>query len=695
MTHPSPSLAANPDTSRWLELRADGTVLVRTGKAELGQGVLTALAQIVAEELDVGLHRIRVQPVRTGVSPDEGFTAGSLSVQHSGSALREVSARVRAGMLAAAAAELGCASEDLAVDDGSIRAPDGACTSYWALAGSAVGGLSEAAPKRPEEYRVVGRSAPRLDIAGKVMGTRRYVHDLRFPGQLFGRVLRPPSRGARLVEMAGEQVRGLPGVVSVVHDGDFAAVVAEREDIAVRALRALDGACRWDERDTLPDGHAVTDFLREAPSRVVTLHDAASRPPAGTTRVSAQFSRPFLAHASIAPSCAVAVWDGRRLRVWSHTQGVYNLRAELARWLALDPDNVEVEHVEGAGCYGHNGADDAAGDAALLAMAVPGRHIQVVWSREDELGWAPFGPAMAVQVDVDLDAAGAIRHWRQEVWSNGHSSRPSSPGHPPLLGGLAQGLAPVASSDPPPESGAGAGRNGLPGYDLPGVTVVVNQLTHMPLRTSALRALGAHLNVYAIESVMDELALLTGSDPIEFRLGLLRDPRAHAVLERVAQASDWTRETHGPDTGRGVGYARYKNVGGYCAVVAEVEATTSVQVTRLTIAADVGLVINPDGVRNQIEGGALQSLSWTTKERVRFDSRSVTSTTWETYPILTFADVPPVHVELMHRPDLPALGAGEASVGPTAAAIGNAVRAAIGVGLRTLPLSAENVIAAL
>jgi nicotinate dehydrogenase subunit B len=695
VTHPTPSLAANPDDGRWLELRADGTVLVRSGKAELGQGVLTALAQIVADELDVGIHRITMQPARTGVSPDEGFTAGSLSVQHSGSALREVSARVRAGMLAVAAAVLGCAPDDLLVDDGTIRAPGGACTSYWALAGATVGGIPVAVPKPADGYRLVGRSVPRLDIAGKVMGTRRYVHDLRFPGQLYGRVLRPPSPGARLVGMAGDQVRGLPGVAAVVRDCDFAAVVAEREDIAVRALRALEAACRWAERDTLPDEDAVTDFLREAPGREVTLYDGAWIPREGATRVSAQFSRPFLAHASIAPSCAVALWADGRLRVWSHTQGVYNLRAELARWLALDPEHVDVEHAEGAGCYGHNGADDVAGDAALLAMAVPGRHVQVVWSRQDELGWAPFGPAMAVQVDVDIDAAGAIRHWRQEVWSNGHSSRPSSPGNPPLLGGLAQGLAPVASSDPPLANGAGAGRNGFPGYDLPSVTVVVNRLTHMPLRTSALRALGAHLNVYAIESMMDELALLAGRDPIEFRLGRLGDPRARAVLERVAEASDWTRETHRPDTGCGVGYARYKNLGGYCAVVAEVEATTSVRVTRLTIAADVGLVINPDGVRNQIEGGALQSLSWTTKERVRFDARSVTSTTWETYPILTFADVPPVHVELMHRPDLPALGAGEASVGPTAAAIGNAVRAAIGVGLRTLPLSPENVIAAL
>ncbi|HEX4700880.1 MAG TPA: molybdopterin cofactor-binding domain-containing protein, partial [Pseudonocardiaceae bacterium] len=312
-----------------------------------------------------------------------------------------------------------------------------------------------------------------------------------------------------------------------------------------------------------------------------------------------------------------------------------------------------------------------------------------------ELGWAPFGPAMAVEVAVELDAAGAIHHWRQEVWSNGHTSRPSSRGNPPLLAAQHQGRSPVPSSDPPLANGGGSGRNAVPGYQVPGLTVVSHVLRDMPLRTSALRSLGAHLNVYAIESVVDELARLAGSDPIEYRLRLLTDPRARDVLARVAEASEWGTPFGGTDGGRGVGYARYKNTGGYCAVVADVDAETSVRVTLLTIAVDVGQVVNPDGVRNQIEGGALQSLSWTTKERVRFDHRDVTSRSWEEYPILTFTQAPPVRVEIVDRPDCPALGAGEASIGPTAAAIGNAVRAALGVAIRTLPLTPENVIASL
>jgi CO/xanthine dehydrogenase Mo-binding subunit len=616
-----------------VELCPDGTVLVRTGKVELGQGVLTALAQIVADELGVDIDRIRMAPTRTGSSPDEGYTAGSLSIQQSGAALREAAARLRA----------------------AATKPGG----------------------------VVGQNVPRTDIPGKAFGTRRYVHDLRLPGQLFGRVLRPPARGARLVEVDDA---ALPGVVAVVRDGDFIGVVADREEVAVRAVAAL--RCRWENGDTLPDERALPDYLMTAPSDEILLHESGVTP--GTPAVRARFSRPYLAHASIAPSCAVARWQDGKLDVWSHTQGVYQLRAELARWLRLELDDVTVEHVEGAGCYGHNGADDVAGDAALLARAVPGRPVQVMWSRQDELGWAPFGPAMAVAVDVTLDTDGAIRHWRQEIWGNGHSSRPSSPGSPPLLAALHRGESSVPSSDPPLNRGGGSGRNAVPGYDLPGVTVVSHVLRDMPLRTSAMRALGAHLNVYAIESVIDELAERAGQDPIAFRLDLLSDPRARDVLTRVALAGDW-----GAGGDRGVGYARYKNTGGYCAVVAEVSAETSVRVTRLTIAVDVGQVVNPDGVRNQIEGGALQSLSWTTKEQVRFDRRDVTSRTWEEYPILKFTEVPPVHIELIDRPDAPSLGAGEASIGPTAAAIGNAVRAALGISVHMLPLTPENVIAAL
>lgn len=670
------------DVARWLALRPDGTVDVRSGKVELGQGVLTALAQIVADELDVDIARIRMRPAVTGTSPDEGYTAGSLSLQQSGTALRRVAARVRAAALATAATDLHSTPDRLTVTDGDIQAPHGESTTYWAVADR----LTVPADADPiAAHTVVGRNVPRIDIPGTVDGTRRYLHDLRFPGQLDGRVLRPPARGAHLLDIDEAALREL----IIVRDGDFLGVIADNADAA---LARLARHTRWTRPATLPAQHTLPDYLTTAPADTTIRHQYGD-PPTAAPALRARFHRPYLAHASIAPSCAIARWDGDTLAVWSHTQGVYPLRAELARWFGLPLAAVRVEHVVGAGCYGHNGADDVAGDAALLARAVPGRPVRVLWSRADELAWAPFGPAMVTEVAVTLDDDGAIRHWRQEIWSNGHSGRPGAAGNPPLLAALHQGATPVPSSDPPLSRGGGSDRNAVPGYDLPAGTVVTHVLREMPLRTSALRALGAHLNVYAIESVVDELAARACVDPLEYRLRLLADPRARDVLRRAAEAGDWGAPT-AEHRGRGIGYARYKNSGAYCAVIAEVEAVATVRVTRLTIAVDVGQVVNPDGVRNQIEGGALQSLSWTTKEQVRFDRRTVTSRTWQDYPILRFSEVPPVRVELIDRSDRPMLGAGEASIGPTAAAIGNAVRAALGVTVRTLPLIPANVIAA-
>jgi CO/xanthine dehydrogenase Mo-binding subunit len=401
----------------------------------------------------------------------------------------------------------------------------------------------------------------------------------------------------------------------------------------------------------------------------------------------------------MAPSCGIALWDNDELRVWSHSQGVYNLGNELSRQHDLAPSQVIVEHVQGAGCYGHNAADDAAYDATLLARAVPGRPVQVVWSRPDELGWSPLGPAMTVQITVGRDPAGGLVSWQHDIWSNGHAGRPWSPGHPPMLAAMHQDPpAPVVVSlDPALANGGGSGRNAVPLYDLPAVTVVSHRLDLMPLRTSALRALGAHLNVFAIEAVIDDLALAAGLDPLEYRIGLLRDQRAINVLRAVATASGWgeSRRGSGSAEGRGIGFARYKNSGAYCAVVADVEAEAEVKVTRLAIAVDVGLAVNPDGVVNQIEGGALQAISWTVKEQVRFDRERVTSTTWEDYPILRFSEAPPVGVVLVQSQGELPLGAGEASIGPTAAAIGNAVHDALGVRVRNLPLTQSNVIAAM
>jgi CO/xanthine dehydrogenase Mo-binding subunit len=700
-----PSVVANPCLGDWLRVLPDGLVEVRSGKVELGQGVLTALAQVAAEELDVRLSRVRMTPAATGISPDEGYTAGSLSVQHSGAALRVVCAEARAVYLAAAASKLDVPEDDLTVDDGRISAPDGRSTSYWELADDALldrpatGGYQ---PKPVADYRVVGTSVPRLDLPGKLTGQPRFIHDLAPEGLCYGRIVRPPSRGATLAGVDTARALALPGVVTVVRDGNFLGVVAEREEVALRAADRLRADATWDQRPALPDEDDLPGFLTAAPAETTVAAERGEWPPAGAAEgaVEATYHRPYLAHASMGPSCATALVtdrDGARLEVWSHSQGVYFLRRELARALDLTEDHITVTHVEGAGCYGHNGADDAALDAALLALAAPGRPVQVVWSRADELGWAPFGAAAVVRIAAGLDSGGNVLSWQHEIWGNGHTSRPGSTDSISLLaaGHRAGGQEIGPATEPPLARGGGASRNAVPGYDFPAYRVVNHRLLAMPLRTSALRSLGAFLNVFAIESFMDELAAAAGRDPVDYRLACLSDPRARAVVEAAARGSDWTAWSPADSAGHGIGFARYKNTSAYCAVVAEVEAAHEIRVRRLTIAVDAGLVINPDGAVNQVEGGAIQATSWALKERVRFGRSGITSDTWETYPILRFSEVPAVAVELLPGNGNPPLGVGETAQGPTAAAIGNAVFDALGVRVRALPLTEEQIVAAM
>ncbi len=696
------SLAANPVLGQWIQIRAEGIVEVRSGKVELGQGVLTALAQIAADELDVDVARVQMISAATDLSPDEGFTASSLSIQHSGAALRQVCAEVRAVYLAVAAGKLAATPDELEISDGQISGPDNSATSYWELADDSLldrVATGEAAPKAASDYQIVGTNVARLDLPDKLTGRPRYLHDLVVDGQVYGRVVRPPSRGARLRDVDTGPAKALPGVISVVRDGDFLGVVAEREEIALRAAERLGRGASWDERPTLPDEDDLPAFLvsAEADTALLALKEAPAL--AQPTRShSARYHRPYLAHASIGPSAATALaHEDGRLDVWSHSQGVHMLRRELAAALDLAPDRVVVRHVEGAGCYGHNGADDAAMDAALLALSVVGRPVQVVWSRPDELGWAPVGSAAVVEVAADCSEDGDVLSWRHEIWSGSYMGRPGTTPTNALLAASHRtgGEAIRAGGEPPIERGGGAGRNAVPSYDFPGYRVTNHLLTEMPLRTSSLRSLGAFLNVFAAESFMDELASAANRDPLEFRLAHLSDSRGQAVLHAAAARAGWAEWTSREAVGHGIGYARYKNSSAYCAVVAEVEAINEVRVRRLVIAVDAGLVINPDGAANQIEGGAIQSTSWTLKERVRFDRLNVTSDTWETYPILRFSEVPAIDVEFVAGKGTPPLGVGECAQGPTAAAIANAVYDALNIRVRSLPLTAEQLIAAI
>jgi nicotinate dehydrogenase subunit B len=688
-------LAANPLLARWLDFSRDGEVTIRVGKVEYGQGIWTALAQVAAEELQVALARVRMAPVSTSTSPDEGVTAGSLSVQDSGSALRQACAQARGVLLDAAAARLGVPHAELAVADGQILADGPTGLSYWTLAQPGLLDRPADAPvpsRPPDEWSVAGRSAPRLDIPDKVTGRPRFLHDLVLPGMAYGRVVRPPAQAAELTKLADLD---LDGEAVLVRDGSFLGVVAETDQAARRAAGRVARAARWRTSPSLPDAGDLRGFLLSAPSQEETVADQpagdAGGPAART--VTAEFTRPFLAHASVAPSCAIARWDGGSVTVWSHTQGIFLLRAAIAAGLALEAAQVTVQYVEGAGVYGQNGADDVAMDAVLLARAVPGRAVRVQWTRQDEMCWPPMGSAMLARVSAGLDAAGRIVTWRQDVWSNGFMGRPTMGGDPRLLAltHRAGGHPMPPAPDLQPANWMGASRNSVPGYAIPGLHVTRHRLLDMPIRTSSLRSLGAHLNVFAIESFMDELAAAAGADPVAFRLAHLTDPRARQVLTEAAAMAGWDNRVRRDGTGYGVGVARYSGVAGYCAVVAEVEADTDVRLRRLWLAVDVGRVINPDGVINQVEGGAVQSASWTLREQVRFDRDQITSAGWDSYPILRFTEVPDVTVRVMDAPGEAEVGAGEVAQGPVAGAIGNAVADAVGVRVRDLPLTRERI----
>jgi nicotinate dehydrogenase subunit B len=693
-------LAANPVLARWLDFSRDGAVTIRIGKVEYGQGIWTALAQVAAEELQVTLDRVRMAPVSTSTSPNEGVTAGSLSVQDSGSAVRQVCAQARGLLLDAAAARLGIPPAELAVADGQIRTADGPTgLSYWTVAQPGMLDRPADAPvpsRPPGEWSVAGRSAARLDIPDKVTGRPRFLHDLVLPGMAYGRVVRPPARAAELTDLADLDLDlDLARGTVLVRDGSFLGVVAQTDRAARLAAGRVARAARWRTTPSLPDERDLRGFLLSAPSQEETVVDRPAGDGTGpaTRTLTAEFTRPFLAHASAAPSCAIARWDGDSITVWSHSQGIFLLRAAIAAGLGMEAGQVTVNYVEGAGVFGQNGADDAAMDAVLLARAVPGRAVRVQWTREDEMCWPPLGSAMLVRLGAGLDATGRIATWRQDVWSNGFMGRPATGGEPRLLAltQLAAGRPISPALDGAPANWMGATRNAVPGYDIPGLHVTRHRLLDMPIRTSSLRSLGAHLNVYAIESFMDELAAAAGADPVAFRLAHLSDPRARQVLTEAAAMAGWESRARRDGTGYGVGVARYSGVAGYCAAVAEVAADTDIRLRRLWLAVDVGRVINPDGVLNQVEGGAVQSASWTLREQVRFDRDRITSASWDSYPILRFTEVPEVMVRVMDAPGEAETGAGEVAQGPVAGAIGNAVADAVGVRVRDLPLTRDHV----
>jgi nicotinate dehydrogenase subunit B len=595
------------------------------------------------------------------------------------------------------------AADQLAVTDGVIAAADGRQIGY----GELVAGLdlnreatAKTAPKPPAGHKIVGKSIARYDIPGKVTGGLVYVQDIRRPDMLHGRVVRPPRYGSTLDGVDEAAARAMPGVVTVVRDGSFLGVVAEREEQAIKARDALRKSAKWTLGPELPDPARLFEVIKSLPSKDATIGVKQGPSPANARTFEAVYTKPYMSHGSIGPSCAVAEFKDGKLLVFTHSQGVFPLRAELAKALKLPAAAIRCVHTEGSGCYGHNGADDVALDAALLAREVAGRPVRLQWMRDDEFGWEPYGPAMVMRAKAALGGDGKIADWEYEVWSNSHSTRPESTNGTNVLAawylGEPQKMGPPTS---PPQPAGGGDRNAIPLYDFPSQRVIHHFVQDMPIRVSALRTLGAYSNVFALESFMDELAAAAGADPIAFRLAHLKDPRARAVIEAVAKKAGWKDGEKGDGTrGRGIGFAKYKNLACYVACIAEVEVdrtSGAVRVPRVWSAIDSGLIINPDGLINQTEGGIIQSVSWTLKEEVRFDRNGILTHDWATYPILTMPEAPKVEVELINRPTERPLGSGEGSQGPAVAAVVNAFANATGKRVRDLPLHAARVKSAL
>ncbi len=707
----NPSLRANPALDDWLAFGPGETVTVRSGKVDIGQRISTAAALLVADELGIDPGRVEAARVETGRSPDEGFTSGSQSMAQTGNAVRLAAATARRHLLERAARMLDVDVAALEVDDGAIHSrATNRKTSYWELAAGGPFGIDvdPAAPLRPREaLGHVGTAAAARGMEALVRGRPHFLHDMSLPGMLHARTVRPPHYHARLAAL-DEAVAGRLAAdgVEVVRDGSFLAVAAADEYAAVRAAERLAAAASWDSGGGL-ETRDIYESLRANERVSLPVVDGAPveapvPPPAdGAATLEARYERPYQMHASLGPSAALAAFADGRLTVTTHSQGVYVLRAALAEAFGMEPGAVHVVHAPGAGCYGHNGADDAAFDAALIARALPGRPVMLKWTRGEEHAWEPYGSCASMDLRASLDGDGRIAAWSHETYSDTYSMRPR-PG--PGRMGAARLLSARFLAEPlePPVMGPamaphmGIHRNLDPLYDLPEKRLVKHLVRDMPLRVSALRSLGAYANVFAIESFMDELAGAAGCDPVSFRLRHLSDPRGRAVIEAAAARLDPSGADCPEGRGRGLGFARYKNSAAYAAVVMEVSVddTGNIRLERCAVAADAGEIADCAGLAAQLEGGVVQAASWTLHEAVAFDRDGIASRDWDSYPILGFDNAPAFETALIDPGRHPFLGAGEATAGPTAAAIANAVYAATGLRLRRIPFTPDEVRAA-
>jgi CO/xanthine dehydrogenase Mo-binding subunit len=724
-----------PDSLAWLVLTRQ-TVTIHSGKVELGTGVRTALTQIVLEELHFASANVKYVQGDTATTPDQGNTAGSKTIQNGGPQLRQAAATAFQALLDLAARRLGAPRSRLRASDGVVTdTGTGRTVSYAQLLdgpGTAMAADSAAPVAAPSTYEIVGQPVPRAELPGKLTAQFRYVQDITVAGMLHGRVIRPSGRNASFGSFDSASLakaRSIPGFVRVVRQGNFVGVVAKTEWAAIQAADPDTGLrVNWQDGQPLVPQATLPEALRDPANHYRTVEedntgdvDAALATASVIHRAS--YFTPFQMHAGMGPSCSVADVrskpnpdTGIQATIWSSSQNVGALRRTTAQLLGLDVSAVRVIYEEGAGCYGHNGADDVAADAALLSAAA-GKPVRVQYSRQDEHGWEPLGPATAHDLQGGI-TDGEVVAWEHVLCTPTHNSRPNgTPGT--VVAGQLTGRLPAPL---PTTAGNAGGRNAPVTYAFPNHRLLAKlvrsfettgansnapaaPLRYRFLRSTALRSLGGVANTFANESFLDELAAEAGVDPLELRLRSLDDPRAHAVVEALSDA--WAgRPQGGNGMGAGIAFAQYETEYAYAAVYAEVgvdSRTGAVRVQRVLVAHDCGLVVNPDGLRNQIEGNVIQGISRALKEEVQFDTRGVTSVVWQQnssnptpqYPILRFSEVPSIESILINHPEEPAWGAGEPAIVPVPAAIGNAIYAATGARLRQLPMTPGRVLSAL
>ena len=696
---PAP-LSTHGRFSDWISFCDTGLVVIRSGRVELGQGVGSALTRIAAAELHLDRSRIRLVSGDTRSCPNEGYTAGSLSISVGGLAVRAVTRAAMIILRQQAAMALQADPVDISINDGAVQhgQVDSGLT-IWDLARDIDWQrlIPDDTPlDAPHTHELNDSSVPN-DLLQRLSGSG-FIHDLDFPGMQHARVITPDDYRATLKQSADDLKASLPFGVTLINVENFLAVVSEREELAVAAAESLHALSPWSETrelESVPDSNHPLEgygYQTEVDYIVEESENLDGCEPVEETEVSVCMERPCISHASIGPGCAVAVFRDSTLQIYSHSQGVFALRNSIATMLDLAVESVEVIHHPGAGCYGHNSADDVAADAAITAMQLPDVPIRMQYSRADEFCKSPLGPAMRTESAARLDANGKLAFVRVSVTSPPHSSRPGTEGAMNLRSAMLIAKADsneragriIKQGEPPLASGGGSNRNAIPGYRIPAVEVVTNKIHNLPYRVSSLRSLGAFVNVLSIESLMDECAIRANIDSASYRLQSVDSIRGRSVIERAVEISGF-RESHGD----GIAYAQYKNMAGYCACIARVTVEEEIRVEKLWVIADVGEIINPDGVRAQLEGGAIQSMSWLLYEQAPIAVTGTSVTGWDDYPIATFTQIPSIHIELTDGYGQPPLGCGEASQGPVAAAIYNATCRQLGARPGRLPLTRE------